>query len=275
MINQILKMISKMTTISEEVLPDILILRFTVVNAFFIGKPKETWALVDTGLENSYDFIIRKSEGRFGKDSRPGSIILTHGHFDHVGSVMKLSEYWDVPVYAHPLELSFLTGKEDYPRGDSSADEGAVAKMSPAFPHKSIDLGFRIAELPPDGSIPGMVGWRWIHTPGHTKGHVSLFREKDRTLIVGDAFTTTKQESFMSVLTQKEQIKGPPAYLTTDWEEAGKSVGLIRSLKPELALPSHGLPMHGSELEKHLRMLTENFSEMAVPEKGKFVEKRH
>ena len=40
-----------------------------------------------------------------------------------------------------------------------------------------------------------MPGWRWVHTPGHTAGHVSLFRDADRTLIAGDAFVTTKQES--------------------------------------------------------------------------------
>jgi hypothetical protein len=39
-----------------------------------------------------------------------------------------------------------------------------------------------------------MPGWRWMHTPGHTEGHVCLFRNSDRTLIAGDAFTTTKQE---------------------------------------------------------------------------------
>ncbi|ERN54371.1 hypothetical protein A33I_08100 [Alkalihalophilus marmarensis DSM 21297] len=34
-----------------------------------------------------------------------------------------------------------------------------------------------------------------MHTPGHSPGHVSLFGENDRTLIVGDAFVTVKQDS--------------------------------------------------------------------------------
>jgi len=80
--------------------------------------------------------------------------------------------------------------------GDPTVDEGMVAKMSSTFPHHtSIDIGFRAVALTSDGSIPGMDGWRWIHTPGHTEGHISLFRESDRILIAGDAFTTTKQES--------------------------------------------------------------------------------
>ncbi|MCX8131572.1 MAG: MBL fold metallo-hydrolase [Clostridia bacterium] len=271
MINDLLKGLSKLTSTSQEVIPDILLLQFSIANACIVGEVNE-WVLIDTGLENSYEYILRSAGKRFGEGSRPKAIILTHGHFDHVGSVIRLAEQWDVPVYSHELELPYITGKKDYPEGDPTVDEGLVAKMSPSFPHKSINLGYRAVALPSDKSIPGMPGWKWIHTPGHTEGHVSLFRESDKTLIVGDAFTTTKQESFTSVLTQHEQIKGPPAYLTTDWDSAKKSVQSIKDLKPKLAIPSHGLPMKEDELEKHLDMLTRHFKEIAVPDHGRFVD---
>jgi glyoxylase-like metal-dependent hydrolase (beta-lactamase superfamily II) len=45
-------------------------------------------------------------------------------------------------------------------------------------------------------SLAEVGGWTPLHTPGHTPGHVSFFRESDRTLLVGDAFCTTKPESF-------------------------------------------------------------------------------
>ncbi len=224
-------------------------------------------------MENSYDYIVKSAQERFGKESRPKAILLTHGHFDHVGSVGRLAECWDVPVYAHELEIPYITGTKDYPLGDPEVDEGLVAKMSPSFPHRSINLGHRAVILPKDGSVPGMPDWKWIHTPGHTEGHVSFFREKDKVLIVGDAFTTTKQESFASVLTQQEQIKGPPAYLTTDWQAAQKSAERIKNLKPEWAIPSHGLPIKGEELAKHLELLTQHFRDIAVPNQGRFVEK--
>ena len=273
MINDLLKGLSKLTTKSLEVTPDILLLQFTIVSACIVGEARE-WVLVDTGLENSYNYILKSVDERFGEDSRPKAIILTHGHFDHVGSIIKLADQWDVPVYSHELELPYITGKKDYPEGDPSVDEGLVAKMSASFPHKSINLGYRAVALPSDGSLPGMSGWKWVHTPGHTEGHVSLFRESDKTLIVGDAFTTTKQESFTSVLTQHEQVKGPPAYLTTDWDAAKKSVQVIKELKPKLAIPSHGLPMKDAELSKHLDMLTRDFNEIAVPDHGHFVDKQ-
>ncbi len=272
MINELLKGFSKLTTTSTEVKPDILLLQFTVVNACMVGDVKG-WTLIDTGLENSSDFILKMAKDRFGDGNKPKSIVLTHGHFDHVGSVKRLSELWDVPVYIHKLELDYVTGKKSYPQGDSTVDEGLVAKMSPAFPNEPIDIGHRAVPLPSDGSIPGMPHWKWIYTPGHTDGHVSLFREKDRVLIAGDAFTTTKQESFTSVLSQREEVKGPPAYLTTDWETSRNSIEKLRDLEPHLAIPSHGLPMDGEKLSRHLDYLLTNFNNIAVPEDGKYVDK--
>jgi len=272
--NKIVEGLSALTTSSEEITSEILILQFRIVNAFLVGQPKKNgqWVLVDTGLENSADFILESVTKRFGKESRPQAIILTHGHFDHVGSVITLGNHWDVPVYAHKKEMPYITGKKDYPLADPTVSNGMVAKMSPTFPHTSIDIGYRAVELPADSSVPGMPGWKWIHTPGHTEGHICLFREKDRVLIVGDAFTTVKQESLMSVLTQSEEISGPPAYLTTDWEAAEESVKLLRNLKPALVIPSHGKPMQGEELKRHLDLLVRDFEEIAIPEHGRFVD---
>jgi glyoxylase-like metal-dependent hydrolase (beta-lactamase superfamily II) len=271
---KIVEGLSAITRSSLQITLDILILKFTIVNACIVSTQSikgNQWVLVDTALENSAEFILETAEKKFGKDSRPEAIILTHGHFDHVGSVIKLASHWDVPVYIHQLELPYITGKKDYPLADPTVDEGMVAKISSTFPHTSIDIGYRAAALPLDGSVPGTPGWKWIHTPGHTEGHISLFSEKDGTLIVADAFSTVKQESLISVLTQKEQISGPPKYLTTDWIAAEKSVKRLLDLKPLLAIPSHGQPMKGEELTQHLEMLVNNFDEIAKPEHGRFV----
>lgn len=275
--NKIVEGLAAISHSSEEVAEDILLLKFTVVNVCIVGNPDITplhWVLVDTGLENSADFILKSAEKRFGKGSRPEAIILTHGHFDHIGSVAKLSDFWDVPVYVNALEIPYVTGKKNYPEADPSVDEGLIAKLSPAFPHSSINLEFRAVTLPSDGSVPGINGWRWIHTPGHTEGHISLFRDADHVLIAGDAFSTVKQESLGSVISQNEKISGPPKYLTTDWKAAEASVKKLMSLNPSLAIPSHGQPMTGSELQEHLKMLVDNFNRIAVPRQGRFVDKQ-
>ena len=93
---------------------------------------------------------------------------------------------------------------------------GLVAKMSPLFPRHSINISFHVKQLNKDGSLPFLEGWKWIETPGHTPGHVSLFRQSDRTLIAGDAVTTVEQESLFEVAIQKQELNGPPAYFTMD-----------------------------------------------------------
>ncbi|MDD7793348.1 MBL fold metallo-hydrolase [Clostridium sp. 'White wine YQ'] len=273
MIDQMIEKISDIMQTYEQLTDDIILLRFTIVNSCIVAdlskKPNE-FVLVDTGLKTSGDFIIDTIEKLYGVKSYPKAIILTHGHFDHVGSVIQLIKTYNIPVYVHPLEIPYLTGKKDYPRGDSTVDDGMVAKMSKYFPNEALDLGGFIHKLPEDGTIPHMPGWKWILTQGHTPGHISLYRESDGTIIVGDALCTTKQESLISVLTQREQISGPPAYLTTNWEDAKDAVETIANLKPNLAVFSHGNPLEGEELKSHLNYLKDNFEELAKPEHGRF-----
>src|SRR5690606_3658942 len=122
-----------------------------------------------------------------------------------------------------------------------------------------------------DGSVPSMPGFRWIHTPGHTPGHVSLFREQDRALIAGDAFVTVKQEYLYKVITQQLEISGPPRYLTTDWAAAKESVEKLEALRPAVAVTGHGLPMSGEQLTASLGQLVREFERIAVPDYGKYV----
>lgn len=256
-----------------EVLPDLYQYTVQIVNVIFYGRPDDgDFVLIDAGMPKSSDKIIEAAKERFGEDSKPKAIILTHGHFDHVGAVIELAEHWDVPVYAHKLELPYLNGMEDYQSPDPSVDGGMVAKMSPMFPKKGIDITEKLHELPADGSVPYMPDFEWVHTPGHTKGHISLYREKDKALIAGDAFITVKQDSLYNVLTQKKNIYGPPRYFTTDWEAAKASVEKLASVNPEIAITGHGQPMTGTELAEELTKLVNNFDDIAKPDSGKYTE---
>lgn len=252
--------------------PDIYCYPIQIVNVCFIGDPskkEEGWVLVDAGMPRSANKIIEEAEERFG--AGPKAIVLTHGHFDHVGAIVELIEHWQAPVYAHKLELPYLTGQKDYPRADPTVDGGLVTELSPFFPRDGIDLDDRVQALPEGGSISELPGWSFIHTPGHTPGHVSLFREADGTLIAGDAFVTVKQESLYKVLMQEQEISGPPKYFTTDWNLAEQSVKKLASLEPYLAITGHGTPMFGESLKAGLQLLAEKFREIAVPEHGRYV----
>jgi glyoxylase-like metal-dependent hydrolase (beta-lactamase superfamily II) len=256
------------------VAPGLAYLRDRIVNVAFISSSdgrESSWVLVDTGLPGSVSRIINAAELLYGEDTAPAAIVLTHGHFDHVGSVRELVRHWDVPVYAHELELPYLTGRSSYPPPDPAVGGGAMTTMSRFFPRKAIDLGDAVLALPDDGAIPVIGEWRWIHTPGHAPGHVSLFRDYDRALVAGDAFVTTKQESLYAVLTQRPEVHGPPAYYTMDWRAAEESVETLADLEPSVAVTGHGIAMRGQRLERQLRDLATDFRQRAVPLRGRYV----
>ncbi|MCT8136509.1 MBL fold metallo-hydrolase [Anaerobacillus sp. CMMVII] len=258
--------------VTHVVAPDVLCHTIQIVNVCLVGT-KEEWVLIDAGMPHSAEEIIELTEEHYGVESRPKAIILTHGHFDHVGAILELIEHWNVPVYAHELEIPYLTGKTDYPEPDPSVEGGMVAKISAMFPNEAINIGKYVEKLPSDGSVPGMPSWKWHHTPGHTPGHISLFREEDRLLIVGDAFVTVRQDSLYKVVTQKLEMSGPPRYFTTDWTAARESVRKLAELRPATAVTGHGLPMAGELLQTSLITLTDHFDEVAKPDFGRYVDK--
>jgi glyoxylase-like metal-dependent hydrolase (beta-lactamase superfamily II) len=260
---------------SHEVLPDLAYKRLFLVNVAYFGVPNggdRSWVLIDAAVTGSAAAIAAAAENRFGKSARPAAIIMTHAHFDHVGALKELADRWDAPIYAHDLELPYLNGTLSYPPPDPGVGGGMMAALSRFYPRGPIDVGSRLRALPADGSVPGMPGWQWLHTPGHTDGHVSFWRVADRTMIVGDAFITTKQESAYAVATQEVELHGPPMYFTPDWESARESVRRLARLEPELAVTGHGRALGGPEMRSALHVLADRFDTVARPKHGRTAE---
>ncbi len=260
---------------TSEVCADVAYKRLMIVNVAFYGAagaPSGTWVLIDAGVMGTKGRILDAVEQRYGAGSRPAAIILTHGHSDHTGTLEDLASLWDVPIYAHELEVPYLDGTASYPPPDPSVGGGLMSLLSPLFPPGPINVKRWLRPLPADGSVPVMPGWRWIHTPGHTPGHISLWRESDRMMIVGDAFITTNQESAYAVATQRTELHGPPMYYTQDWDASRRSVQRLAALEPETVITGHGRAMHGAELRDALHTLARDFDRIAVPEEGRYLE---
>ncbi|HRO13859.1 MAG TPA: MBL fold metallo-hydrolase [Paracoccus sp. (in: a-proteobacteria)] len=260
----------------HEIAPDLAWRRLAIVNVVFFGRTgagDREWVLIDAGVIGATRLIAAAAQERFGPDARPAAILMTHGHFDHVGGLEELADRWEAPVYAHDLEHPYLNGTAAYPPPDPSVGGGLMSLLSPLYPRGPVDVGRRLRSLPADGQVPHMPGWRWLHTPGHTPGHVSFWRESDRTLIAGDAFITTRQESAYAVAVQTPEMHGPPMYYTTDWAAARRSVETLAALEPDRAITGHGPAMEGSDMRRALHELARDFQRVAVPEQGRYVER--
>lgn len=259
---------------THQISPDLAYKRLALVNVVYYGVPgagENNWVLIDAGLPKTAGMIAGAAEERFGKDARPSAIVMTHAHSDHSGALEELAERWDVPIYAHEQEIPYLNGTRSYQPPDPSVGGGIMPALSLMFPRGPFNVSRWLHPLPPDGSVPGMPGWRWLHTPGHTEGHVSLWREADRALIAGDAFITTTQESAYAVAVQRAELHGPPMYFTPDWDSARESVRKLAALEPNLVVTGHGRAMEGSEMRNALHLLARDFDRIAVPEQGRYV----
>jgi glyoxylase-like metal-dependent hydrolase (beta-lactamase superfamily II) len=257
-----------------DVAPGVTGLRSMMVNVYFVSLADADgvgrWVLVDAGLPVSGHAIRSTAAKLFGDGMPPEAIFLTHGHFDHTGVLKTLAEEWDVPIYAHPMEFPYLNGGASYAPPDPWAG-GGMAWSSPLYPRGPVDVKDRLRPFPADGTLPFLSQWQWIATPGHSPGHVSFYRDHDKTLIAGDAFVTTRQEYLSTVLAQTQIVCGPPMYFTHDWGLAEESVKTLAGIGIETAATGHGTPMRGEVLREQLNALAEDFRSQ-VPVGGRYAD---
>lgn len=188
------------------------------INIYLVGD-----VLVDAGTRHAAKRILRGLRGR-----SVAAHALTHAHADHQGSSHAVCEALGIPLWC---------GERDV----EAAEDGRIRERMPAHPINSL-IGLMwpgpphpVARRLNEGEQ--VAGFQVLDTPGHSAGHVSFWRESDRTLICGDVFNN------VNTVTGLPGLHEPPSFFTPDPERNRESMRRLAALDPELVCFGHGAPL--------------------------------
>ena len=185
------------------------------INVYLVGD-----MLVDAGTPGAKRRILRELEGH---DVR--SHLVTHAHPDHFGSSHAVCEALDIPLWTGANDADDI--EHSTPRLPPTRIGAVLQKAKPPPPHPVVR---RLRE----GDDVGR-GFSVLDVPGHTLGHIALWREDDRTLIVGDVFFNLRK------------LSQPWSFLTVDPAINRASMRRVAELQPALTLFGHGPPLRDPE----------------------------
>ncbi len=182
------------------------------INAYLVGD-----VLVDAGLG-----IHGRGIAKAVSDRAVKTHLLTHAHGDHVGGSKTVSEALGVPVWCGA--------------GDAEAVRAgkvvAASRVQALFNWKPVQVARELSQ----GDELGP-GFTVLNTPGHSPGHIALWRESDRTLLCGDVFLN------LNFYTTVPGLNEPPTLFTVDPAANRTAARRLAELEPALVLFGHGKPL--------------------------------
>jgi glyoxylase-like metal-dependent hydrolase (beta-lactamase superfamily II) len=199
----------------------IQITRWRFVNAFLV-REEDGFTLVDTTISGGANELIAAARDAGGEIRR---IALSHGHGDHVGSLdaLKATLGDSVEVLMPQLDARIHAGEKVV----DGKPPGSWPKLQ-TTPDVPLTGGERIGSL------------EVLPTPGHTPGHVSFLDTRDRTIVVGDTFT-----SIGGLAVSNHFYPRFPLAAMATWDKAKdlESAKRLRELEPAMLVVGHGGPV--------------------------------
>lgn len=140
-------------------------------NTYIVAQDGDAW-VVDPGMfyDHEYDELFNFIEE---KSLSVKAVVNTHCHIDHIFGLNKTLAKYDVPFYAHSLELPNLKNAVSH-----ALMFGVKMKESPAEPAELLD-DLDVLKI---GSIELDI----LFLPGHSPGHVGLYNPSENVILAGD-----------------------------------------------------------------------------------------
>lgn len=191
----------------------------------YLVTTEEGAAVIDTGMPGNEKKIVEYAQKLGLEPGKIRFIILTHPDIDHSGSVAKLKGLTSAKVAIHELDAPRLSGEKKLKevKGAMGVFLGIMDSMMRFVPVKPDVL------LKDSDRVLGLVV---VHTPGHTEGSISLYKEGE-AMFVGDAMRTDSEG----------RPRPPSASMTANMEMAMESVKRISTYQYAALLPGHGPPI--------------------------------
>ena len=180
------------------------------INVYLVGN-----VLVDAGTPGARRRILRQLAGH---DVR--THLVTHAHPDHFGSSDAVCEALGLPLWTGAGDADAIETATPAPAQGRVPALLAKLRTPPAHP-----VARRLRE---GDEVAGFVV---LDVPGHSPGHLALWRESDRTLVCGDVFFNLPS------------LRPPPRMLTFDPDLNRTSMRRLAELRPAVVLFGHGPPL--------------------------------